>query len=82
MTDSGELVLQMCPPPGDDAGELAKLARWLRNELLDLDVAGVEHRRGKLRLQAPRAQLRSLSGYWCNWAQRRCGRCWLRWPTG
>jgi hypothetical protein len=42
MTDSGELVLQMCPASGDDAGELAKLAGWLRSELLDLDVAGVE----------------------------------------
>jgi hypothetical protein len=32
----------MCPAPGDDAGELVKLAGWLRGELLDLDVDGVE----------------------------------------
>jgi hypothetical protein len=42
MTDSGELVLQVCPAPGDDAGELAELSGWLRGELLDLDVQGVD----------------------------------------
>lgn len=42
MGASGELVLQVCPAPGDDAGELAELAGWLRGELLDLDVQGVD----------------------------------------
>jgi hypothetical protein len=41
MADSGELVLQVCPAPGDDTPELAELAGWLRRELLDLDVEGV-----------------------------------------
>jgi hypothetical protein len=41
MADSGDLVLQVCPAPGDDAGELAERAGWLRGELLDLDVQGV-----------------------------------------
>lgn len=42
MADSGELVLQVCPAPEDGAGELTKLAGWLRGELLDLDVQGVD----------------------------------------
>ena len=42
MTDSGGLVLQVCPGPEDDAGELAELAGLLRGELLDLDVSGVD----------------------------------------
>jgi hypothetical protein len=42
MADSGGLVLQVCPAPGDDAGELAELAGWLANELLELDVQGVD----------------------------------------
>jgi hypothetical protein len=42
MADSGELVLQVCPAPGDDAGELAELAGLLRGELLDLDVSAVD----------------------------------------
>jgi hypothetical protein len=42
MGSSGELVLQVCPTPGDDAGELAELAGGLRGELLDLDVQGVD----------------------------------------
>ena len=44
MADSAELVLHLCPAPGDDAGELAELTGWLRGELLDLDVQGVERR--------------------------------------
>jgi hypothetical protein len=42
MGHSEELVLQVCPAPEDDAAELAKLAEWLRGELLDLDVQGVD----------------------------------------
>jgi hypothetical protein len=42
MGHSEELVLQVCPIPEDDAAELAKLAGWLRGELLDLDVQGVD----------------------------------------
>jgi hypothetical protein len=42
MTDSGGLVLQVCPAPEDDAGGLAELAGMLRGELLDLDVSAVE----------------------------------------
>jgi len=42
MADAGELILQVYPAPGDDAGELAELARWLRGELLDLDVSAVD----------------------------------------
>jgi hypothetical protein len=41
MADSGGLVLQVCPAPGDDVGELAELAGWLRTELLELDVQDV-----------------------------------------
>ena len=47
MGDSGELVLQVCPAPGDDAGDLAELAGWLRGELLDLDVQGVDRLPGE-----------------------------------
>ena len=42
MVDSGGLVLQVCPSPEDDAGELADLARLLRGELLNLDVSSVD----------------------------------------
>jgi hypothetical protein len=42
MADSGGLVLQVYPAPEDDAGELTELAGWLRTELLDLDVQGVD----------------------------------------
>jgi hypothetical protein len=42
MSDSEKLVLQVSAVPGEDAGELAAQAGWLRNELLDLDVAGVD----------------------------------------
>ena len=42
MADLGELVLQVQPGPDDDAGDLAELARLLRDDLLDLDVAAVE----------------------------------------
>jgi hypothetical protein len=38
MADSGEFILQVCPAPEDDAGELAETTRWLRAELLDLDI--------------------------------------------
>jgi hypothetical protein len=38
MADSGELILQVCPAAGDDAGDLAETAGWLRAELLDLAV--------------------------------------------
>ena len=41
MADSGELILQVRPAAGDDAGDLAETAGWLRAELLDLDVRGV-----------------------------------------
>ena len=41
MADSGEFILQICPAPEDDAGELAETTGWLRAELLDLDVRGV-----------------------------------------
>jgi hypothetical protein len=47
MADSGELVLQVCPAPGDDAGELAKRAGWLRGELRDLDVQRVDRLPGE-----------------------------------
>jgi hypothetical protein len=47
MADSVELVLQVCPAPGDDNPELAELAGWLRGELLDLDVAGVDRLPGE-----------------------------------
>lgn len=42
MGDSEELILQVCPALGDDAGELAARAGWLRSELLDLNVVGVD----------------------------------------
>ena len=42
MGDSGGLVVQVCPAPEDDAGDLADLARLLRGELLDLDVSAVD----------------------------------------
>jgi hypothetical protein len=42
MADSLELILQVCPAPGDDAGQLATLAGRLRGELLDLDVQWVD----------------------------------------
>lgn len=42
MADAVGLILQVCPSPEDDAGELAELARWLRSELLDLDVSAVD----------------------------------------
>jgi hypothetical protein len=42
MADSGGLVVQVCPGPEDDAGELAQLAGLLRGELLDLDVSAVD----------------------------------------
>ena len=41
MADSGELILQVCPAPEDDAGELAETTGWLRAELLDLDTGQV-----------------------------------------
>jgi hypothetical protein len=47
MEDSGELLLQVCPALGDDAEELAELAGWLRGELLDLDVQGVDRLPGE-----------------------------------
>lgn len=40
--DPSGLALQVCPAPEDDAAELAELAGWLRGELLDLDVQGVD----------------------------------------
>jgi hypothetical protein len=42
MTDSGELILQVQPGVGEDEGELAELAGWLRTELLSLDVQNVD----------------------------------------
>ena len=48
MADSLELILQVCPAPGDDARELAKLAGWLRGELLDLDVQRVNRLPGEV----------------------------------
>jgi hypothetical protein len=47
MADAGGLVLQVCPAPEDDAGELAELAGWLRAELLGLDVQGVDRLSGE-----------------------------------
>jgi hypothetical protein len=47
MADSGGLVLQVCPTPGDDADELTELAGWLRAELLELDVQGVDRLSGE-----------------------------------
>jgi hypothetical protein len=47
MADSGGLVLQVCPAPEDDAGEVAELTGWLRAELLDLDVQAVDRRPGE-----------------------------------
>jgi hypothetical protein len=47
MADSGRLVLQVCPTPEDDAGGLSELAGWLRAELLDLDVQGVDQLPGE-----------------------------------
>jgi hypothetical protein len=47
MADSGELVLQVCPAPEDDAGELAETTDWLRAELLDLDVRRVDQLPGE-----------------------------------
>jgi hypothetical protein len=47
MADSGELVLQVCPAPEDDAGELAETTGWLRAELLDLDVRRVDQLPGE-----------------------------------
>ncbi len=47
MGDPGNLVLQVCPALGEDAGELAELAVWLRGELLDLDVQGVDRLSGE-----------------------------------
>jgi hypothetical protein len=42
MANSGGVVVQVCPGPGDDAGELAELAALLRGELLGLDVSAVD----------------------------------------
>jgi membrane protein YdbS with pleckstrin-like domain len=44
MTDSFELILQVCPAPGDNAGGLAE---WLRAELLYLNVQGVDRLPGE-----------------------------------
>ena len=44
MADSFELILQVCPAPGDDAGELAGR---LRGELPDLDVQEVDRLPGE-----------------------------------
>lgn len=48
MADSSGLVLKVCPAPEDDATELAKLAGWLRAELIDLDVRDVDRLPGEL----------------------------------
>jgi membrane protein YdbS with pleckstrin-like domain len=42
MADSLELILQVCPAPGGDAGKLAELMVWLCGELPDLDVQRVD----------------------------------------
>ena len=42
MADSLELILRVRAAQGDDARELAMLAGWLRSELLDLHVRGVD----------------------------------------
>lgn len=42
MADHGELVVQVDPDGADDHDDAAALARLLRAELLDLDVAGAE----------------------------------------
>lgn len=41
MGTSGEIILLVCPNPGDDEDDLARMAGWLRSELLDLDVQDV-----------------------------------------
>jgi hypothetical protein len=43
LPESGELVLEVRPSLEDDAGDLSRLAGWLRAELLDLDVQRVDH---------------------------------------
>ena len=42
MPDLYGLTLQVQAGPGDDEDELLKLTSRLRDELLDLDVAGVD----------------------------------------
>jgi hypothetical protein len=42
MADVSGLVLQVCPDPEDDPGDLAELAGLLRDELLDPDVSAVD----------------------------------------
>jgi hypothetical protein len=42
MADSRALVMQVCSVPGDDSEELAEMAGWLRNELLNMDVSAVD----------------------------------------
>lgn len=41
MADPDRLILQV-QPEDDDTAELARLTGWLRDELLDLDVAAVD----------------------------------------
>ena len=60
MADSLELILQVCPAPGDDAGELAALTECLRGELPDLDVRWVDRFRVRPYRWARRARLISL----------------------
>jgi hypothetical protein len=82
MADSGKVVLQVCPAPADDAGELAELAGWLRGELLDLDVQGVDRLPGEA-VSGGAKGVPDVAGWlWCSWARRRCGQCWRRWLTG
>jgi hypothetical protein len=47
MAISSGLVLQVCPAPEDDVGELTELAGWLRAELLYLDVQAVDQPSGE-----------------------------------
>lgn len=47
IADSDGLVLQVRPAAEDDAAALAELTGWLRAELLDLDVQGVDRLPGE-----------------------------------
>ena len=62
MADSGELILQVCPAPEDDVGELSETTGWLRAELLDLDVQKLAFFRIRTCRQARRALPSPLAG--------------------
>ena len=85
MAALGELVLQICPEPDDDAAELAQLTGWLRGELLGLDVQdaaplpggagpsgakGVAAVAGWLSVQLGPAALQAVLARVADWARR------------